>query len=191
MERNTRTQTTKARKVIEYDHDDDDDMIADDDESVNQQASPSLTDPSAPSPASTNTGTTSSSRRSCKLEIDEETVDKDLLIVSAYIKEDMYYGVKFLYDPSKDLAVGGMIFNHFYKTCRKKLEGVRDYQTIREKEFYLRYVWKTALERSVQQRDLSVKRSSVYTVMQNRFFVSGSTMIVCESVWRSLVYNAW
>jgi len=118
------------------------------------------------------------------LTLDEELLEKDTLILSAYVKEELYYGVKFIYDPKKDLAVGEQIFNHFYKVCRNRLEGVKNFPTQREKELYLRYVWKNAMDNRVQQDSLSVKRSSVYTVMQNRFFVS-------EVLVNGLVFIGW
>jgi len=109
-------------------HDDDDDDVR----------STSNTDPSTTSPRS-NIGSpaSSSSRESCKLTFDNELVERDMPIVSTYVKEELYYGVKFLYDPKKDLAFGGQIFNHFYKTCGNKLEGVKKYQKRDEKELYL------------------------------------------------------
>jgi len=107
---------------------------------------------------------------SCKLKHDKVLLKKDTVILSTYVKEEMYYGVKFIYDPKEDLATGGVIFNHFYKHCSKKLEGRKTYQTQNEKDMYVEYLWKNAVDDRVQQDSLAVKRSSVYTVMQNRFF---------------------
>jgi len=109
-------------------------------------------------------------RPSRNLTWDDEMLKRDTLILSMYVKEEMYYGVKFLYDPKEDLAIGGVIYNHFCKHCSNKLEGVKSYQTQREKEIYIKFLWKNATEERVQQDSLAVKRSSVYTVMQNRFF---------------------
>ena len=107
-----------------------------------------------------------------KLIFDEEVLKDDTLIISTYVKEEMYYGVKFIYDPKQDLAVGGRIFKHFQKTCRNRLEGLKKYgrEDKEQKELYVRYLWRQALDERVQQDALSTKRSSVYTVMQNRFF---------------------
>jgi len=133
------------------------------------------TDPSTPSTNTPSHQDSSSSRQSSsKLTFEQEVLERDTAIVSTYVKEDMYYGVKFLYDPRKDLAVGEDIFNHFRRTCIQRLEGVKNYESKREKELYLRYLWKHAIDERVQQESLAVKRSSVYTVMQNKFFCKWS-----------------
>lgn len=120
------------------------------------------------------TPTNQGSRNKSKLTLDKELLKKDILILSTYVKEEMYHGVKFLYDPRNDLSVGEAIFQHFYRTCKNTLEGVKEYINQNEKELYIRYLWTQATDQRIQQDSLSVKRSSVYTVMQNRFF--------CESV---------
>jgi len=137
------------------------------DDHISEELSTSNTEPST-SPGSN----TTRSRGSCKLTFDKEVFKRDISTLSTYVKDELYYGVKFLYDPRKDLAVGEQIYNHFYKVCRNRLEGVKQYQSQREKDLYIRYLWKDAMDERVQQDSLSVKRSSVYTVMQNRFFVS-------------------
>jgi len=162
------SQNKRSRTVLEVEvpHDDQDDHQS--------TVSTSNTEPSTPpSPGSHARSHNSSSQGSCKLKIDEDALKKDLLILSTYVKEDLYYGVKFFYDPKKDLVRRGRVFNHFYKICRKRLEGVKDYDNDREKEWYISHLWQTATEDRIQQDSLSLKRSSVYTVMQNRFFVSG------------------
>ena len=113
-----------------------------------------------------------SSRTPSKLTLDEEVLKEDALNIATYVKEEMYYGIKFLYDPKEDLAIGNQIFNHFYRTCRKTLQGLKKYgyDEQEKKELYIRYLWKHALDERIQQDALSTKRSSVYTVMQNRFF---------------------
>jgi len=122
------------------------------------------TDPSTPPSRA------SSSRSSSKLTLDENVLKKDTLILSTYVKEEMYYGVKFLYDTRHDLAIGGDIFSHFYRSCKNRFEGVKKYAQKHEKELYIRYLWKHCIDERIQQDTLSLKRSSVYTVMQNRFF---------------------
>jgi len=176
QESSSNKQSTTLREVL----------INDDDE--NQSAlSPGGTETTnTSSPGSTNTGTShSSSRASRKLKLDDDLLKVDMLILSTYVKEDMYYGVKFLYDPKKDLAAGGQVFNHFRRICKKRLEGVKKYDNEREREWYINYLWKEATEERVQQDSLSLKRSSVYTVMQNRFFVSeakdSKVFVVVES----------
>jgi len=122
-----------------------------------------VTDPSTPP-------SHCSSRSSSKLLLDENVLKKDSLILSTYVKEEMYYGVKFLYDARHDLAIGGEIFDHFYRNCKNRFEGVKKYHHHHEKELYIRYLWKHAMDERVQQDTLCLKRSAVYTVMQNRFF---------------------
>jgi len=150
-------------------------------EDGNNHGSPlsgSNTEPSTPSVHSANQYSTASGESSSKLTLEEKVLDRDTAVVTTYVKEDMYYGVKFLYDPRKDLAIGGAIFNHFRKLCKEKLEGLKKYQNKREKDLYLRYLWKHALDARVQQEALAVKRSSVYTVMQNKFFCKCTCDIV-------------
>lgn len=136
-------------------------------------------EPCSTQPSDRATITESSSQGSSKLTrrsnltFGEDVLNEDTLVIATYVKEEMYYGVKFLYDPKHDLAVGGMIFNHFYRKCRKKLEGFKRYQE--QKEIYIRYLWKQAIDERIQQDSLSTKRSSVYTVMQNRFFCKCAT----------------
>jgi len=105
---------------------------------------------------------------------DKKIFDKDTAILQAYVKDELYYGVKFLYDPRSDLDTSQPIFQHFYKTCKDRLEGLKKYPGKEERDLYIRNLWNTATSERVQQDALSVKRSSVYTVMQNRFF--------CESI---------
>ena len=49
-----------------------------------------------------------SSHKSSKLTFDEVLLKEDTLIIMTYVKEEMDYGVKFLYDPKHDLATGGL-----------------------------------------------------------------------------------
>lgn len=128
------------------------------------------TEPSTPPSDKSKSRTSSSSRESSKLTLDEEVLKEDMLVITTYVKEEMYYGVKFVYDAKLDLAIGEQIFNHFHRTCKKRLEGLKKYERQQEKELYIRYVWKHAMDERVQLDALSAKRSSVYTVMQNRFF---------------------
>jgi len=166
----------KRHSSTREDNDDDTSKNSDDSSALTGNSTPQ---PSSPSPSTTTRdqnstrrshSTTSSRGSSCELTLEDEVVKKDLSILSVYVKEELYYGVKFLYDPKNDLAVDGVIFNHFYKHCSKRLEGVKSRRTQSEKDLYVRYLWKEATDTRVQQDSLAVKRSSVYTVMQNRFF---------------------
>jgi len=44
----------------------------------------------------------------------DEGRDEDMLIITAWVKKELFNQVKFLYQPEDDLAVGGYIYRKFY-----------------------------------------------------------------------------
>ncbi len=149
-------------------------LVNPDDHDDHQSEQTSNSGSSTPS-SNYDTGSNASTRNTSKLTTwDEKTFEKDTAVLQSYVKEELYFGVKFIYDPRSDLDTSQAIFEHFYKTCKGRLEGLKKYPGQEEKELYIRHLWNNATKERVQQDALSVKRSSVYTVMQNRFF--------CESV---------
>ena len=109
----------------------------------------------------------------------------DIEVVVKYVKNDLYEKVKFIYDPKVDLAVNGLIYTHYKSKC----SGVLGNRTVgpEAKETYLQNVWTTAMTRNVQKNALAMKRSAVYTVMQNKF--SGTCEWVCQITQHSFHFG--
>ncbi len=91
-------------------------------------------------------------------------------VIVEYIKSNLYPKVKFLYKQVKhDLMVGGPMYNYLRESCIGK---IGDHNMTGE-ETWDTYMMEAAcnacLTRHVQKRAQSIKRSGVYTVMQNTF----------------------
>jgi hypothetical protein len=110
----------------------------------------------------------------------------DLDVVIRYVKNDLFAKVKFIYDPTVDLALGGKICTDYKRKC-KDLIGGRGFTT-ESHDTYMEAVWTTAMTKHmIQKNALAQKRSSVYTVMQNIFQVCWHR----TAVLTSLVTNAF
>ena len=44
--------------------------------------------------------------------------EEDLKIISQWVRKELFVKVKFLYDVEEDLAVNGIIYNHFVRDCK-------------------------------------------------------------------------
>jgi hypothetical protein len=87
--------------------------------------------------------------------------------LARFIKEDLYRGVKFIYNEKKDLKIGGAIYEYYEKQCKRS---IGDHHPPGEScKAYMRSVWEAAMVKHTQTTLLSQKRSAVYTVLQNRF----------------------
>jgi hypothetical protein len=97
---------------------------------------------------------------------------EDLVVLSQWVKGDLFEKVKFLYNPEKDLQVDGVLYNEFVKDCKGRLVGLNCPLATREyRRMYVELLWKEAngKKRNVVANGLTVRRSSVYSAMQNRF----------------------
>jgi hypothetical protein len=93
-------------------------------------------------------------------------VEKDLRAVTKWAKNDLFRFVKFL-------PKGGRLYQYFQRTYRenpKMLPGITElhYETINE-EMYVDQVWSEAVSQQIVSNALALRRSAIYTVMQNRF----------------------
>lgn len=100
-------------------------------------------------------------------------VEKDLRALSKWAKNDLFRFVKFLHNGKEDVAIGGELYLYFVRTFRenpKLLPGVTELQhaTI-NKDMYMDRLWSEAVSRQIVNNALALKRSAIYTVMQNRF----------------------
>ena len=91
----------------------------------------------------------------------------DLDVVIKYIKDDLFSKVKFIYDPTVDLAVGGKIYQDYRSKCRDHIGGPG--LSTANHDTYMEAVWTSAMVKHIQKNALAQKRSAVYTVMQNKF----------------------
>ncbi len=66
----------------------------------------------------------------------------------------------------------GLVYELFENDCMDSLPGVIAAEVtngVHYKEVYVKIIWDTAKERHILSNALSLRRSCVYTVMQNRF----------------------
>jgi hypothetical protein len=97
------------------------------------------------------------------------TLDDDLRRIGRWVKEDLFRGCKFIYRGKEDLEVSGNFYNIFKTQCGPKLKGVRAAASDLMQRVYLEKVWEEATKRNTVNNGLALRRSGVYTVMQNRF----------------------
>ena len=95
----------------------------------------------------------------------------DLKTLKDYVRDDLYYAVKFIYDPAKSLEVDSKIYRNYFVNCKPRM-GYGDAETTTRNNaarVHLQNVWNAGLVKKIQVKALSQKRSAVYTVMQNKF----------------------
>ena len=89
-------------------------------------------------------------------------------MVVKYVRVPLFPKVKFLYDEEKDLRMGGKIYLDFVNKiskeplCKRRPDGESDWN-------FLAHLWNGATASKIQKRAINLKRSAVYTVMQNKF----------------------
>ena len=97
----------------------------------------------------------------------------DLLILSRWVRKELFAQVKFLYNPEVDLRIRGRLFNTFLRDCKDRLVGLKlnanrnsDY-----KMMYAESLWTEATrkKRNLVADGLNARRSSIYSATQNRF----------------------
>lgn len=105
----------------------------------------------------------------------------DLDVTGKWVREELFQRVKFLYNPAKELQVGGSIYQFFLRQCEPRFRGTlkcRQSATTTEKEeakrhndMYCQMIWMEATKkkRNIVCEGLNSRRSSVYTSLNNRF----------------------
>lgn len=97
-------------------------------------------------------------------------VEDDVRIMQRWVKMDLFKGVKFLYRGKEDLKIDGKIYKLFDKQCVPSLSGIKAASNNPMAiNLYTEKVWEEATKRNVINNALALRRSGVYTVMQNRF----------------------
>jgi hypothetical protein len=98
---------------------------------------------------------------------------EDLLIISHWVRKELFINVKFLYRPEEDLAMNGAIYRKFRHDCKDRLVGLKlaasksqDYR-----ESYVKSLWKEATRKkcNIITNGINARRSSIYSATQNRF----------------------
>jgi hypothetical protein len=98
---------------------------------------------------------------------------EDLLIISQWVRKELFIYVKFLYRPEEDLAMNGAIYRKFRHDCKDRLVGLklaaRKSQDYREN--YVKSLWNDATRKkcNIVTSGLNARRSSIYSATQNRF----------------------
>ena len=95
---------------------------------------------------------------------------EDLGIVTQWVRNDLFERVKFLYSP--DLQVNGRLYNLFVSDCKGRLVGLKNpIATGEYRKMYVELLWQEAnkKKRNIVANGLTVRQSSVYSSMQNKF----------------------
>lgn len=97
----------------------------------------------------------------------------DLQLISTWAKQSLFSRVKFLFNPAKDLAVGGNLYWLFVRENKDLLEGLkrRDGERQQYRSIYVSMLWSEATKRKANliADGLSGRRSAVYTALHNQF----------------------
>jgi hypothetical protein len=98
---------------------------------------------------------------------------EDLIVLSSWVRKELFATVKFLYKPEKDLVLGGSLYKMFVRDCKDRLVGLK-LSTTSGKEYrklYVESLWKEATQkkRNLVSEGINARRSSIYSGMQNRF----------------------
>lgn len=139
----------------------------------------------------TTTPLTSSRIIACNLENNsnrQEHVDRDLKMISRWVKSELFKGCTFLYKGEKELDPKGKIHTLFERTCVPTLEGTKVIFANADDppftmELYKERIWALATKQRIMSNGLALRRSGVYTVMQNRFL--GKSFYSLPCMWGS------
>jgi hypothetical protein len=111
-------------------------------------------------------------------------ISDDLLILSKWVKKELFVKVKFLYNQEKDLKIDGHIYNLFISTCKDRLIGMKVHASKSDefKDQYIRALWARAAynKKNVVTEALNTRRSGVYSATQNRF--TGTLSVFCSRI---------
>jgi len=99
--------------------------------------------------------------------------DEDLLIISTWVRKELFNQVKFLYRAEEDLAVDGHIYRKFLLDCKDRLVGlkIREGEPNEYRHRYCQSLWNHATRKKTNlvTRGINARRSSIYSGTQNRF----------------------
>jgi hypothetical protein len=104
---------------------------------------------------------------------ENQGMSDDLIILSRWVKKELFVKVKFLYNIDKDLMIDGFIYNMFLFDCKDRLVGLKlnaGTGTARRTQ-YVWALWNQATKkrRNLIADGLNTRRSSIYSASQNRF----------------------
>jgi hypothetical protein len=97
---------------------------------------------------------------------------EDLDVLRNWVKKELFEKVKFLYDTDGELRVNGALYCHFVRNCKERLIGLRVPEAVGEyRRLYVELLWQEAnrKRRNLISGGLTMRRSSVYSGMQNQF----------------------
>ena len=97
---------------------------------------------------------------------------EDLEVLSNWVKKELFEKVKFLYDADTELRLNGEVYCHFVRSCKDRLIGLKGVDAVGEyRRLYVELLWQEANQkrRNLIANGLTMRRSSVYTGMQNQF----------------------
>jgi len=98
-----------------------------------------------------------------------EKVEEDKNKVREYVMDDLFERAPFVGRRS-DLRHGGVLHKDFLKNCRSKIaDGALVQATNRDAESYMNTIWSTLVKDNSYSTWLSMKRSSRYQAMQDKF----------------------
>ena len=117
-----------------------------------------------PQPANPRVGTDTTNR--------PVVAKEDLEVLSNWVKRELFEKVKFLYDTDRELQINGDLYYLFVSLCKDKLIGLKERNAVGEyRRLYVELLWQEANQkkRNLVANGLTMRRSSVYLAMQNRF----------------------
>lgn len=97
---------------------------------------------------------------------------EDLVVLAQWVKTDLFEKVKFLYNPEKELQVNGRLYKLFVNNCKGRLAGLKGTLAVGEyRRIYVELLWQEANKKkqNLVTNGLTIRRSSIYSSMQNRF----------------------
>lgn len=97
---------------------------------------------------------------------------EDLDVLSSWVKKELFEKVKFLYDADNELRLNGELYCHFVRSCKDRLIGLKGVEAVGEyRRLYVELLWQEANQkrRNLVANGLTMRRSSVYSGMQNQF----------------------
>lgn len=114
----------------------------------------------------------------------QDHVDRDLKMISRWVKSELFKGCKFLYKGERELDPKGKIHTLFERMCVPTLEGMKVILANADDppytmELYKERIWALATKQRIVSNGLALRRSGVYTVMQNRFLGKPYYSLAC------------
>jgi hypothetical protein len=113
---------------------------------------------------------------------DDSHLEKDLLLIAKWAKEVLFRSCKFIYRRGGGKGTAGSMdestdesrtYKLFERDCVPTLRGgpltAVSTTTTEQKRYYISNLWRLAQASHTISKALSVRRTCVYTVMQNRF----------------------